>query len=180
MRDDQGPNWTRGLVRFSTQAHAAFPGSTVDDIARTLFRNQVSGYTVLDDKRTASIKIQPTLARFVAAFELLTDGLLKGLDWSNVFIAGGMVLGSLLSADLEQGLSRFKHSDADVYLYGLNPIQANEKIQHIYDVWKSNLPKDSPVSVLRNSRTVCRTFHASGEFTDLELAIRSPFSPPTQ
>jgi hypothetical protein len=158
LRDDRGPNWKRGIVRFSTDADTVFAigfPSTLSSKARTLTRTSVSGYTLLDAKRASTINIQPSLARFADAFRELSDGLLKGLDWKNVFVAGGIVLGSLLSIDVENDKEKYKHSDVDVYLYGLDPIQANEKIKHIYDVWKSNLPKgDSPVMVMRNSRTV--------------------------
>ncbi|KAF9521014.1 hypothetical protein BS47DRAFT_1480976 [Hydnum rufescens UP504] len=93
----------------------------------------LSGYTFLDAKRARSIDIQPSLGRFATALVELSGGLLKGLDWTNVFVAG----------------------DIDVYLYGLDSVRANEKLEHIYNVWKSNLPHDdAQVIVVRNSHTI--------------------------
>jgi len=37
---------------------------------------------------------------------------------------------------------KYRHPDIDVYLYGLDSVRANEKLEHIYNVWKSNLPHD--------------------------------------
>jgi hypothetical protein len=125
-------------------------------MARTLTRTSVSGYTFLDAKRARSIDIQPSLGRFATAFRELSDGLLKGLDWTNVFVAGGIVLGALLSTDIGKDMEKYRHSDIDVYLYGLDPVRANEKIRHLYNVWKSNFPHDDArVMVVRNSVDWC-------------------------
>lgn len=49
-------------------------------------------------------------------------------------------------------------SDIDVYIYGLGPVEANAKVQHIFDVWKGNLvlPKwhQEDILAVRNSGTV--------------------------
>lgn len=59
----------------------------------------LSGCTFLDELRLTSpgISVQPTVSAFQASFDTITDSLLKGLDWKNVFVAGGIVLSSLLA-----------------------------------------------------------------------------------
>lgn len=153
LRDDTRPDWTKGLVKWSTHAPTVFPASVLSDSDRTIYRSPMSGFTILDDARAHEIHVQPSTAKFSAAFSSITNDILKGLDWSNVFVAGGIVLGSLLSID-EASAAAYKNSDVDIYLYGLNPIEANKKIEHIFSVWKSNLPDGAETLVVRNSRTI--------------------------
>ncbi|KAF8311766.1 hypothetical protein DL93DRAFT_2168872 [Clavulina sp. PMI_390] len=88
-------------------------------------------------------------------FNIITNGLLNGLDWSNIFLAGGIVLSTLLCTS-EADIDKYISSDIDVYIHGLDPVAANKKIQHIFDVWKSNLPPScrEKTLVVRNSRTI--------------------------
>ncbi|KAF8328782.1 uncharacterized protein EI90DRAFT_3125526 [Cantharellus anzutake] len=155
LRNSQEPkDWSRGLVRFSQHANAVFQDSTLSVNARVLSRSSMSGYKILDRNRASSIKIQPNIGAFASVFSVLSDGLLKGVDWNNVFAAGGIALSSLLCTDVKADALIFKNSDIDLYIHGLGPTEANKKIQHIYDVWKSNLPKDADSRVARNSRTI--------------------------
>lgn len=89
-----------GLVRYSSQANVVFTGAKCSNTARTLKREALSGRTILDMKRMNTVELQPNISGFIDAFSALTGGLLKGIEWSNVFIAGGIVLGALLSTDL--------------------------------------------------------------------------------
>ena len=52
----------------------------------------LSGFTFFDDKRPQSLRIQPSIEKFAATFNQLSDGLLNGLDWNNIFVAGGIAL----------------------------------------------------------------------------------------
>lgn len=93
------------------------------------------------------------MAEYISTFDRLTDGLLKGLNWANVFVAGGIALAALLCIQPED-VTKYKNSDIDMYIYGLGPLDANKKLEHIYEVWKTNLPAGSESRVLRNSRTI--------------------------
>lgn len=108
----------------------------------------------MDLKRTDTLDIQASIGDFEATFSVLTDGLLRGLDWSNIFVAGGMPLSALLCTDAPKDAEKYANSDIDLYIYGLDPVEANSKVEHIYDVWLSNLPDASAGHVLRNSRTI--------------------------
>jgi hypothetical protein len=86
----------------------------------------------------------------------MTDGLLHGLNWSNVFVAGGIVLGALLTPAVS-GANRpeeWQSSDIDIYIYGLDPTLANKKIEAIAATYQKNLPPGSPFLVVRNSQTI--------------------------
>lgn len=48
----------------------------------------------------------------------------------------------------------WKSSDIDMYIYGLDIISANAKIQHIAEIYKKNLPEDAPFLIVRNSPTI--------------------------
>ncbi|KAF3162470.1 hypothetical protein TWF225_007775 [Orbilia oligospora] len=112
-----------------------------------------SGLQYLDQKRTRTIKIQPSTAAFKKTFDRLMGGALDGLDWSNILVAGGMPLSTLLCVD-ESMDEKFKSNDIDMYIYGLNPTQANEKIKHIANIWKKNLKPDEDFVMIKNARTV--------------------------
>jgi hypothetical protein len=156
---NSGTAWAKGLVRFSAHADRVFPNSTLSSTARTVTRSStLSGYKFLDLKRTPTVEIQPSIAVFSSTFTKLTDGLLEGLDWNNVFVAGGVVLASLLcveNAKSDTGKAEsYKNSDIDIYIYGLSLPDANKKIEHIFEVYKRNLPPDAPTMVVRNSKTI--------------------------
>ena len=176
LRDDQGARWTMGLVRWSTHCDIVFPDSKLTPSSRIITRSLVSGYTFLDDMRPDSIQVQPSVNAFKEAFYTITGGVLEGLDWSNVIVAGGIVLGGLSCVDLSQA-ERYKSSDIDIYIYGLGPREANAKIDEIFQVWKSNLPKDAEdqVLVVRNSRTI--TFFSKYPIKRVQIVLKLVSSP---
>ena len=153
---DTFPNWSVGLVALS-KMDEMWETSEVSNTSRKITRGDFAGFTFLDKKRTSFIYIQPSLPMFERKFHEMTYGQLNGLDWSNVFVAGGMVLGALLSAegkDAPNTSDQWKGSDIDIYIYGLDPAAANEKFRHIHEVFRSNLPADAPPLVIRNSKTI--------------------------
>lgn len=173
LLDNKSEDWTRGLVKLSKQANAVFRNSTLTETARTIKRPKLAGYTFLDQKRAPSIQIQPSVDAFAQKFSELTGDLLKGLSWDNVFIAGGIVAGSLFCVDQPDAIAKpeqWKHSDIDIYLYGLGPAEANEKIKHIFSVFKSNLPPDAPALVVRNSRTI--TFFSNYPTKRIQIVLK--------
>ncbi|KAJ7098262.1 hypothetical protein C8R44DRAFT_357130 [Mycena epipterygia] len=103
----------------------------------------------------------------------MSDGLLKNLNWSNLFVAGGIVLGSLLSVDTPD--PRWKSSDIDIYVYGLTPDEANEKIKHLFETFRTNLPAGTPTLVVRNCTTI--TFYARYPLRRIQIVLKLGESP---
>ncbi|KAL8925779.1 MAG: hypothetical protein Q9208_003276 [Pyrenodesmia sp. 3 TL-2023] len=122
------------------------------------------GFEFLHQKRKKTIRIQGSDASFVKTFDRVTQDTLKGLDWSHVFVAGGMILNTLLHTDdLSKDIhGDIKDCDIDLYLYDLDPVQANQKVEEIYKVWCTNvLDHDSTSSipparhlVVKNAKTI--------------------------
>lgn len=107
------------------------------------------GLEVLDERRAQVMCILPDDQVFVEGFAFATNGVLQGLDWANVLAAGGKVLSNLVRAD------DAKESDIDLYLYGLDAEQANQKVRHIYQVWSDNLPASNQEKlVVKNPKTI--------------------------
>jgi len=82
-------------------------------------------------------------AEFQNNFDTFTEGMLRNLNWDNVFAAGGSILAALLPLPEKAAASRqtkrlyyhheaYKGSDIDLFFYGLDEKQANEKLKEIY------------------------------------------------
>ena len=153
---DTFPHWSVGLVALSN-IDEIWKSTEVSTTSRKIIRDDFAGFTFLDKWRSSFTYIQPSLPMFEKRFHEMTYGQLDGLDWSNLFVAGGMVLGALLSVEAKDApntVDQWKGSDIDIYVYGLDPVAANEKVRHIYDVFKANLPAEAPCLVIRNSKTI--------------------------
>ena len=75
----------------------------------------------------------------------------EGMDWSNVFCAGGAVLACLVPQQQQGGV--FRGSDIDLWIYGLTEDeQANEKVKHIHSVISRN--SSSRGQVVRTNRAI--------------------------
>jgi len=74
---------------------------------------------------------------FFRRFSNFSNGLLDGMDWSNIVVAGGSIMGCLkprFSQDEEFEFYNdpgFKSSDIDIFLYDLTEEEANEKVKYI-------------------------------------------------
>ena len=115
------------------------------------------GFEILDECRQRIIHIQPNDASFVSTFERITRGILRGLNWSNVIVAGGMAVTTLLhtTGPIKDGNISFPDCDIDVYLYDLSPEQANRKVEENYQVWRTNLsPANGQHLVVKNHTTI--------------------------
>jgi hypothetical protein len=146
--------WTEGLLRLehiptvSTSVSAVRPNRSTDTVAFKLARSalpSLPGFVIMGDKRSPVIYLQSSEDAFRASWNAKTDGLLTGLDWNNVFVAGGLVLGTLLTPSLPSGFpdvqevntaNEWQSSDIDLYIYGLDVTSANAKIRHIAEVYK--------------------------------------------
>lgn len=118
--------------------------------------SSLPGYTVLAAKRATNIFVQPSTEAFKKRWESMTGGLLHGLNWDNVFVAGGIILGAILTPEVSDANrpEEWVSSDVDMYIYGLSPTLANKKIEHIAATYQQNLPPGSPFLVVRNSQTI--------------------------
>lgn len=164
-------SWSYGLVRiqdFSTVFSSGKPLSNkggVSPFAFKMTRSDVPspGFTVLDAKKKPAVYLQPSIEAFQSRWNSMTGNVLHGLDWSNVFVAGGTALGSLLTPEIPSDHDDGSHvpkeaewltSDIDMYIYGLGPKLANLKLKHIADTYQKNLPAGAPFLIVRNSQTV--------------------------
>ncbi|RPB01905.1 hypothetical protein L873DRAFT_1802733 [Choiromyces venosus 120613-1] len=110
-------------------------------------------FTCLDGLRAREIKIQPSSQKFAQTFRRLTNGVFEGLDWNNIIIAGGMVLATMQCLS-EEDDTKFIGSDIDLWIYGLNPEEANKKIREIYNVWWRNLGPERKIYLMKNAKTL--------------------------
>lgn len=158
-RDTEENKGGKGLVSLdhASMLFGTAPSADIDH-PLTIRRKEPpkGGLEFLDENRPRSLQIQPNSKVFAKAFDRITRSILHGLDWSNIFIAGGIALTTLLHTDqFDDDRKEVKESDIDVYIYGLGPKEANNKVKHIYEVWSSNLPADNKQRmVVKNSKTI--------------------------
>ena len=114
------------------------------------------GFNFFDAKQKQEIAIHGTDDSFRTALHRVTHNVLEGLDWNNVFLAGGMVLHTLQHLDPSSDTDGdVANCDMDIYLYGLTPSEANDKIKHIHDVWARNMASlHSTTIVVKNPKTI--------------------------
>ena len=128
------------------------------------------GLELLDERRDRVVYMQLNDRIFTEAFGNATGGMLRGLDWANVLAAGGKVLGTLCMA------KDVVESDVDLYIYGLDAEQANQKVRHIYQVWSDNLPVHTPEKfVVKNPKTI--NFLASYPYCRIQIVLKLISSP---
>eukprot|EP00029_Vermamoeba_vermiformis_P008738 TRINITY_DN4171_c0_g1_i1.p1 TRINITY_DN4171_c0_g1~~TRINITY_DN4171_c0_g1_i1.p1 ORF type:complete len:2196 (-),score=786.80 TRINITY_DN4171_c0_g1_i1:32-6574(-) len=111
-----------------------------------------------------------TKEEFKKGFKEICHGVFKGLDWSNVFVAGGAVLGSLMNITDRSG---FKDSDIDMFLYGLTEEEANDKLKHIYFIVQSNTKATCEVIRTKNAVTILGQY----PYRHIQIVLRLYKSP---
>jgi hypothetical protein len=171
-----GDDWHFGLITLA-DSDAVFPSSIKTNTSREILRPEnLPGYDVLSSMRAQKIQIQPSTTAFKRTFDRLSDGLLKNLDWSNICVAGGIVLGTLLAVDAAPSIvEQWAASDIDVYVYGLGPAAANAKLEHLFSTFRANLPAGTPTLVVRNSKTV--TFYSRYPLRRVQVVLKLVKSP---
>lgn len=162
---------TEGLVTLDDDMGVVFPGSRIvlgeDGVGkyREVFRRQPpkTNFCFLDEGWKSTIKIQPSTDHYINAFNNLTKGVLGGLNWDNVFVAGGIALNAFLcikgedNDDLSPKPWEYgdMENDIDLYLYGFKTItEANNKIKEIWKVWNSNVSATNSTLIVRSSKTI--------------------------
>ncbi|KIY65347.1 hypothetical protein CYLTODRAFT_456409 [Cylindrobasidium torrendii FP15055 ss-10] len=189
-RDVRQLPWTYGLVPLDDLRECFIQGdcrdivikrppnsNAVKTIALMIYRpGYLDGFHVLDEKVKPRLYVQSTMAGFRSAWHTMTRGILTGLDWGNVFSAGGMVLGTMLTPPIphrlvdERFTSQWESSDIDLYIYGLSLEESNKKIQEIARVYRANLPSSSPFLVARNSQTI--TFYSVWYIRRVQIVLK--------
>ncbi|KAJ7150573.1 hypothetical protein C8R43DRAFT_951534 [Mycena crocata] len=162
-----------GLVKLS-QAEIIFPVSFSTRGGLTITRpKSLPRFEIMCAARQPRITIQPSTAVFSLAFERISNGLLRNLDWKNILVAGGIILGTLISiTDIPK---LWASSDIDMYIYGLSATQATDKINDVYEIFRSNLPTGTPTLAVKNSKTI--TFYAEHSFRRIQLVLKLVKSP---
>lgn len=145
--ENQDGKYLVGLSELYTAVEACSEGP--DRVVFTRMDPPKGGLELLDERRDRVVCMQPNDRVFTEAFGKATRGILQGLDWANVLAAGGKVLGTLCM------LKDVGESDIDLYIYGLDAEQANQKVRHIHQVWSDNLPANTREKlVLKNPKTI--------------------------
>lgn len=138
-----------------------------------------------------SLATVPNLNDFLVSWDCLTEGLLRHLNWENVFCAGGAVAGCVapLPEDitkLAKSLSKSRvarrqyfhetflpGSDIDLFLYGLDEAQAVAKLQEIYDAVQAANPYQ--VLIVRSKHAI--TLVSQYPFRHVQVVLRLYNSP---
>ncbi|KAL8953396.1 MAG: hypothetical protein Q9222_000773 [Ikaeria aurantiellina] len=129
------PDYMVTLSQLKSTLHAHYENGSVVIERKRPSRN---GFQMLDAKRKDILRIQPTNEAFAKTFDRVTHGILQGLNWENIYVAGGMIFNTLLHVgDVNDEAKDIKECDIDLYLYGLSPAEANQKVEEIYQVWSS-------------------------------------------
>jgi ankyrin repeat protein len=110
-------------------------------------------------------------SEFRENFDKFTENQFKGMNWDNVFVAGGCVLASMLRPDV-QG-NGYKSSDVDMFFYGLNESQANQKLKYIYELVKQNTQSPSEVIRTKHAVTIVNQF----PYRHIQIVLRLYKSP---
>ncbi|KAL6076304.1 Ankyrin [Balamuthia mandrillaris] len=109
--------------------------------------------TQWQDTSLSGSTIVPNFQTFESNWESFTNGMFKGLDWNNVFVAGGAVLANLINPD-HTGTLGYQSSDIDIFLYGIDDqYRANQKLKEIYEVVRRNTGVQEE-NIIKTLRTV--------------------------
>ncbi|KAJ7098268.1 hypothetical protein C8R44DRAFT_888899 [Mycena epipterygia] len=147
LRDGNQAEWHHGLVTLGDTDNV-FLNSVLSLSGRTIIRSGLlPGYEVLCEACESHVTIQLSVEAFERTFEHMSDGLLKDLNWNNLFVA----------------------------VYGLSPGEANEKIKHLFETFRANLPAGTPTLVVRNCTTI--TFYAQYPLRRIQIVLKLGESP---
>ena len=157
------------LINLYESYHIFKPVTEKPNDGSCLMSSQIPALPVVD------------MIQFSKQFQMFTEFVFEGFDWNNVLIAGGSVLASLIPigfSDYTQWRQYYHkgawdQADIDLFLYGLEPDQANEKLRHIYNHLSQHLP--NPVTCLRTANTV--NFVSKYPFRNIQVILRLYKSP---
>ncbi|KAL0564065.1 hypothetical protein V5O48_017991 [Marasmius crinis-equi] len=166
--------WTYGLVRLDQLPIVLSQSYDLSTKRLAINRaSSLSGFCVLGDKRGTKILTQPSQKTFDLSWSQMTGDVLRGLNWSNLFAAGGSVLGTLITPSGEEEVHMKEDwlgSDIDLFIWGLSAHEANRKIDHIAETYRRNLPQDAPFVVAKNSHTI--TFYSAWPTKRVQIVLK--------
>eukprot|EP00008_Paramoeba_atlantica_P011906 CAMPEP_0201501246 /NCGR_PEP_ID=MMETSP0151_2-20130828/83485_1 /ASSEMBLY_ACC=CAM_ASM_000257 /TAXON_ID=200890 /ORGANISM="Paramoeba atlantica, Strain 621/1 / CCAP 1560/9" /LENGTH=676 /DNA_ID=CAMNT_0047894737 /DNA_START=43 /DNA_END=2073 /DNA_ORIENTATION=- len=121
--------------------------------------------------------VVPTQPVFEQRWREFSNGLLDGLDWSNLFVAGGAVLRCVDLGDPNSSVPLAESgSDIDLFMYGLSNERATQRVTEIYELVKKNLQSKKQTSeIVRTKNAV--TIISSYPFRHVQIILRMYRSP---
>eukprot|EP01113_Clastostelium_recurvatum_P045547 TRINITY_DN7836_c0_g1_i1.p1 TRINITY_DN7836_c0_g1~~TRINITY_DN7836_c0_g1_i1.p1 ORF type:complete len:668 (+),score=164.58 TRINITY_DN7836_c0_g1_i1:112-2004(+) len=120
-----------------------------------------------------------THEEFINNFNVFSSRQLTGLDWNNVFVAGGSVLAALMPPPSGLDIWEYFHafafraSDIDIFIYGLTIEEANRKLVDIFNQIQKHTP--SPLVAFRTAH--CITLVSAFPYRHIQLILRLYQSP---
>ncbi|KAK0540766.1 hypothetical protein OC842_000335 [Tilletia horrida] len=96
------------------------------------------GVKMFDELRSQTLHVR-SLQAFQVAFQHFTGGILAGLNFDNVFVAGGSVNAALTDPDASNFGARLRKSDVDIFLYDLTDFEMVNKVAHVQAVLRNNI-----------------------------------------
>ncbi|KAE8228479.1 hypothetical protein CF326_g6587 [Tilletia indica] len=134
-----GVAWKEHLVGLHPQLEQTL-GDGAQDMykIRRIHSGAIYGVKMFDDLRTDTAHVR-SLEAWKGAFKVFSKGILAGLDFSHVFIAGGSVLATLSEEDTGVFDTRLNNSDIDIFLYGLTDEEASKKVEDIAHALRTNI-----------------------------------------
>jgi hypothetical protein len=88
---------------------------------------------------------------FLSRWNSFTHNAFTGVNWDNIFVAGGAVLGALIHSPVEHS---FHNSDIDIFVHSLNAEEATKKIFEVCNVINKNVGGEGHVLVSQHSVTL--------------------------
>ena len=152
------------------------PGSTHSTMTIERKDPPLGGFELFDQKREQFLDIFADHKSYSEAFHRVTDNILRGLDWNNVMVAGGMAAATLMHVNDSRDDAIIGDFIIDIYLYGLDAEAANKKVEEIYQLWDGNLPaSNSEGTVVKNARSL--TFFTNHPYPRIRILLKHHFSP---
>ena len=133
------------------------PPSPTDNNMVIVRQDRIPGaIEVLDGRRPEILHLHSNDEAFRVTFTRITQNILRGLDWQNVVVAGGIVLNTLLHVDPDcDNEKRIQDPNIDLYIFGLSPADAEKKALEIEQVWKINLSRENTQTLItKNNKTI--------------------------
>ncbi|KAI9220072.1 hypothetical protein BC828DRAFT_137828 [Blastocladiella britannica] len=133
------------------------------------------------DKLPEGRQVIADRTEFLLNWKLFTAGALDCIDWNNMFAAGGSIQACLthLPPNTTYGerrdyfLEKHGSADVDLFVYGLSPAAAMEKMNKIYDQVMDAVPFD--VVAVRTSHAV--TIVSQYPYRHIQIVLRLYKSP---
>ena len=117
------------------------------------------------------MQILANSAIFSQAFDRITQRIFKGFDWSNIIVAGDMVLCALLHTDpANDDADDIRNVFLNLYIHGLDRNAANQKIEQIYSTWNDNLPDSAEKILVKTARTL--TYRPSHPHPVIQIRLK--------